>query len=173
MVGPVTEHQHSDGSCFSKWVNYPDLAGKVAVVTGGSRGIGAATAVALAANGVSVAVVGRDERALTAVATSIETQGGRAVWIAAGCTVADEVGRLVSTVTEQIGPVDIVAAFAGVNGMPVPTDQESAEHWTQVLDSDLTSTFLTVQGFLTQMAERRHGVIVTMSRLPPLGRLAA
>lgn len=68
MVGPVTEHQHSDGSCFSKWVNYPDLAGKVAVVTGGSRGIGAATAVALAANGVSVAVVGRDERALTAVA---------------------------------------------------------------------------------------------------------
>ena len=56
--------------------SYPDLAGKVAVVTGGSRGIGAATAAAFAANGAAVAVVGRDEAALAAVTADIAARGG-------------------------------------------------------------------------------------------------
>lgn len=142
---------------------YPDLAGKAAVITGGSRGIGAATAAAFAANGVAVAVVGRDKQALASVTDTIVGQGGRAVWAAADCTVAGEVEQVVSAVADQLGPVDIVAAFAGGNGMPVPTDQETAEHWRESIEDDLTSTFLTVRGFLPQMIERRHGVIVTMS----------
>jgi len=144
-------------------VIYPDLAGKVAVVTGGSRGIGAATAAALAANGALVAVVGRDERALAAVTSSIESDGGRALPVTADCTVGADVDRMVSAIGENLGPVGIVAAFAGGDGMPVPTDQESPEHWRDVVESDLTSTFLTVRAFLPQLAERRHGVIVTMS----------
>lgn len=165
MVGEVVdEHvQRSEGPAISAPVIYPDLAGKVAVITGGSRGIGAATATALAANGVAVAVVGRDSRALTAVTSSIEGQGGRAVWVAADCTVAAEVDRMVGTVADQLGPVDIVAAFAGGNGMPVPTDQETAEHWREIVNDDLTSSFLAVRAFLPQMVERRRGVIVTMS----------
>jgi 3-oxoacyl-[acyl-carrier protein] reductase len=85
--------------------------------------------------------------------------------------VADEVNRLASTVGEGFGPVDIVAAFAGGNGMPVPTEEETADHWRTVLDGDLTSTFLTVHAFLPQMIERRNGVIVTMSSAA--GRQAA
>jgi 3-oxoacyl-[acyl-carrier protein] reductase len=85
------------------------------------------------------------------------------VRVAADCTVASDVDRLVSTVAEQLGPVDIVAAFAGGNGMPVPTDQETPEHWREVLDADLTSMFTTVRAFLPQLVERRRGVIVTMS----------
>jgi 3-oxoacyl-[acyl-carrier protein] reductase len=142
---------------------YPDLAGKGAVVTGGSRGIGAATAAALAANGVAVAVVGRDEEALSSVVTSIDRRGGRAVGIAADCTVTADVDRMAAAVTDRVGPVDILVAFAGGNGMPGPTDQETAEHWRAVLDSDLTSTFLAVRAWLPRMAERRRGVIVTMS----------
>jgi NAD(P)-dependent dehydrogenase (short-subunit alcohol dehydrogenase family) len=72
---------------------YPDLAGKVAVVTGGSRGIGAATAHALAANGATVAVVARDEQALAAVIDSIRAGGRRAIAVRADCTVEHEVGR--------------------------------------------------------------------------------
>ena len=142
---------------------YPDLAGKVAVVTGGSRGIGAATAAALASNGVAVAAVGRDEQALTEVVSSIESSGGQALWVAADCTVAADVERMARAVSERFGPVGIVAAFAGGNGMPVPTDQESVEHWREILDDDLTSTFLTVRAFLPQMVEAGRGVIVTMS----------
>jgi 3-oxoacyl-[acyl-carrier protein] reductase len=142
---------------------YPDLAGKVAVVTGGSRGIGAATAAALAANGVAVALVGRDTHALGDVTQRIKSRGGRAVWIEADCTVADQVSDVVSAVTGQLGPADIVAAFAGGSGMPVPTAQETPEHWKEVLDSDLTSAFLTIRAFLPQMLERGHGVIVTMA----------
>jgi 3-oxoacyl-[acyl-carrier protein] reductase len=156
-----TEIPHPVGPALT--AHYPDLAGKVAVVTGGSRGIGAATAAALAAERSAVAVVGRDDRALAAVVSSIESQGGRAVWVAADCTAADEVRRMAATVVEQLGPVEIVAAFAGGNGMPVPTDKESAEHWREVLDHDLTSTFLTVQAFLPRMVEAESGVIVTMS----------
>ncbi len=150
---------------------YPDLDGKVAVVTGGSRGIGAATAAALAANGVAVAVVGRDRGALAGVRASIEHRGGRAMWVAADCTVASEVDEVAATVTARFGPVDIVAPFAGGNGMPVPTEKESAGHWREILDDDLTSAFLTVRAFLPQMIERRRGSIVTMSSAA--GRQAA
>lgn len=142
---------------------YPDLAGKVAVVTGGSRGIGAATARALADNGAAVAVVGRDPAAIGTTVQSVVARGGTALGIPADCTVEDDLKALARTVEEQLGPVDILAPFAGGNGMPVPTDTESAAHWRAVIESDLTSTFLTISVFLSGMRARRSGAIVTMS----------
>jgi 3-oxoacyl-[acyl-carrier protein] reductase len=65
---------------------YPDLASKVAVVTGGSRGIGAATSRLLAANGARVAVNGRDEAAIDAVVSGIRLDAGQAIGVAADCT---------------------------------------------------------------------------------------
>lgn len=142
---------------------YPDLAGRIAVVTGGSRGIGAATAGALAANGAAVAVVGRDEDALTAVAEGIRGRGGQALPVAADCTDEADVDRLARVVEQELGPPDILLAFAGGGGMPVPTDQETVGHWREVIETDLTSTFLTVGAFLESMIERRRGTIITMS----------
>lgn len=142
---------------------YPDLAGKVAVVTGGSRGIGAATAAALAGNGVAVAVVGRDAAALTAVAGRISDHGGSAIPIVADCTVPADLAAMVQAVTAQLGPPDILAAFAGGNGMPVPTDAETPEHWRMVIETDLNSAFYTVRAVLPAMTERGRGVIITMS----------
>jgi 3-oxoacyl-[acyl-carrier protein] reductase len=159
--------QGSAGERLTEWLParaiYPDLAGKVAVVTGGSRGIGAATAEALAGNGVAVAVVGRDESALRVVAGRIESLGGRAVGVPADCTQPRDVEGMASTVAQTLGPVDILVPFAGGNGMPVPTEEETLEHWREVLDSDLASVFLTVRAFLPQMLERGRGVVVTMS----------
>jgi 3-oxoacyl-[acyl-carrier protein] reductase len=142
---------------------YPDLAGKVAVVTGGSRGIGAATARALAANGVDLAVVGRDKAALSAVVDSIRVTEARAIPVRADCTQEDDVRHVADTVAETLGVVDILAAFAGGNGMPVPTTEETPDHWHAVIDTDLTSTFLTVGAFLPSMVELGRGSIVTMS----------
>jgi 3-oxoacyl-[acyl-carrier protein] reductase len=142
---------------------YPDLAGKVAVVTGGSRGIGAATGQALAANGAGVAIVGRDESAIAATVTDVEKAGGSAIGVRTDVTVEAEVDHLAQVVSEQLSPVDIVAAFAGGAGMPVPTTQESSTHWREVIDSELTSTFLTISAFLPGMIERRRGAIITMS----------
>jgi 3-oxoacyl-[acyl-carrier protein] reductase len=123
---------------------YADLADKVAVVTGGSRGIGAATARALAANRTIVAILGGDEEALASVTDDIQAQGGQELAVRADCTVEVEVYRAADTITEQLGAVDILAAFAGGNGMPVPTRQETAADWGEVIESNLTSTFLTL-----------------------------
>jgi 3-oxoacyl-[acyl-carrier protein] reductase len=143
--------------------HYPDLAGRTAIVTGGSRGIGAATAAALAANGVAVAVAGRDEAALTAVTASLTGAGGTAMWVAADCTVPADLERMVSTVTGQFGPAGIVAAFAGGNGMPVPTDAETPEHWRQIVETDLNSVFYTVRATLPAMLAQGRGTIITMA----------
>jgi 3-oxoacyl-[acyl-carrier protein] reductase len=142
---------------------YADLAGRVAVVTGGSRGIGAQTARALAANGVKVAVIGRDERALSDVAGSIAAAGGEALAVRADRTVDAEVQRAAVSVAEGLGPVDILATFAGGNGMPVATAEETVAHWREVVDSDLTATFACVHAFLPVMIDRRRGAIITMS----------
>ena len=152
-------------------VIYPDLAGKVAVVTGGSRGIGAATAQALADNGVAVAVVGRDRAAIAAVVDTIGSRGGRSVGLTADCTAEGDLAVLHQQVHDQLGPADILATFAGGDGMPVPSTAETAAHWRGVIDSDLTSTFLTITAFLPDMTTPRSGVIVTMSSAA--GRQAA
>jgi 3-oxoacyl-[acyl-carrier protein] reductase len=142
---------------------YPDLAGKIAVVTGGSRGIGAATARALAANRATVALVGRDREALTAQTNAITTTGRRALAVVADCSVLEQLQHAAEEVARQLGPVEILAAFAGGRGEPVPTAQESLQHWQAVLETNLTATFLTVQTFLPVMIERRQGAIITMS----------
>jgi 3-oxoacyl-[acyl-carrier protein] reductase len=142
---------------------YPDLAGQVVVVTGGSRGIGAATARAFSRNGAAVAIVGRDQAALAATLATITAIGARACAVVADCTSEADVASMRAEVEAQLGTVDILAAFAGGNGMPVPTASETGPHWREVVESDLTSTFLTVSTFLPGMIERHHGVIITMS----------
>jgi 3-oxoacyl-[acyl-carrier protein] reductase len=149
---------------------YPDLAGKVAVVTGGSGGIGAATCSLLAANGMRVAVNGRDETKIGTVVDEIGSNGGRAIGIAANLTDFAAVERMRRRVEEELGLVDVLAAFAGGQGYPTPTERMEQEQWRSVIDSNLTATFLTVRSFLPGMIERGHGSIVTMAssagRLP-------
>src|SRR5437016_5443226 len=105
------------------YTRYPDLAGRTAVVTGGSRGIGAETARALAANGVQVVINGRDEAALDAVVASITSAGGHAVAAAGDVTDPDVPHRLRTVAEESFGPASIVVPFAGGQGAPVPLEK--------------------------------------------------
>ncbi len=149
---------------------YPDLPGKVVVVTGGSRGIGAATARTFAKNHAAVVVVGRDQTAIESTVHTITISGACAIGVAADCTVEGGLARLRQIVNDRFGAADILATFAGGNGIPVPTLTETATHWWQVIESDLTSTFLTPSAFLGDMTARHTGAIITMSsaaaRLP-------
>jgi 3-oxoacyl-[acyl-carrier protein] reductase len=143
---------------------YPDLAGKVAVVTGGSGGIGAATCRLLAANGMRVAVNGRDETKIGAVVDEVGSNGGRAIGIAADVTDFAAIERMRGRVEQELGPVDVLATFAGGGGPPPgPTAQITEEEWRSAIDGNLTSTFLTLKSFLPGMIERGCGSIVTMA----------
>ncbi|MGW5641674.1 SDR family NAD(P)-dependent oxidoreductase [Saccharopolyspora sp. NPDC003752] len=142
---------------------YPELKGKTVLITGGSRGIGAQTAHAFAAQGAQVCVVGRDEDALADVAARITESGGIAISETADVTDAAALEHLRRQTETRLGPVDVLAAFAGGQGFPVPTTELSEQRWRQVIDADLTSTFLTVQAFLPGMLEREQGCIITMS----------
>lgn len=142
---------------------FPDLEGRVALVTGGSRGIGAATCRALAANGVRVAVNGRDQTAIDSVVHEIDALGGRALGVAADVCRLDEILAMRERVEQELGSVDILAPFAGGFWAYTPVAEITEEEWHQVIDANLTSTFLTVRAFLPTMIDRRHGAIVAMA----------
>jgi 3-oxoacyl-[acyl-carrier protein] reductase len=147
----------------AEWPRYPDLAGKVALVTGGSKALEAAACEALAASGAAVAVSGRDENALGRVVAGITAAGGRAVAVPGDVTDPDAVARVAARTEGELGPVDILLPFAGGNGFPVPTARMGIGQWRATLDSDLTSVFLTVTAVLPGMIERGRGVIITMA----------
>jgi 3-oxoacyl-[acyl-carrier protein] reductase len=143
--------------------SFPDLAGRVAVVTGGSRGIGAETAGLLAVNGASVAVIARDTEALDEVREQLWNAGGRAIVVPADCTDPQALAQAAAHITVELGTPDILAAFAGGGGHPVPSLDMSIDDWRRILDGDLTSTFSTIRAFAPAMVERGRGSIVTMS----------
>jgi 3-oxoacyl-[acyl-carrier protein] reductase len=149
---------------------YPDLVDKVAVITGGSGGIGAATCRLLAQNGAKVTVNGRDEAAIRSVVEVIRESGGEAIGVAADVTDFAAIERMRRQVEQELGSVGVLAAFAGGQGYPTPTEQMAEDQWRSVIDSNLTSTFLTVRSFLPSMIERGGGSIITMAssagRLP-------
>ena len=139
------------------------LAGKVAVVTGGGRGIGAATARALAAQGAHIAVLARTAEQIAAVAESIRNQGG--VGEAVRCDLSDpkSVTDALAEVERKLGPIDILINNAGVVWPVGPTAQVDAAAWIEALTINLTGPFLCIRTVLPAMLARRWGRIVNIS----------
>ncbi|MBO2447387.1 SDR family oxidoreductase [Actinomadura barringtoniae] len=142
---------------------FKDLAGKVVVITGGSRGLGAQTAREFAGQGAKVCVVGRDAEALDGVVAGIVKDGGTAIAVTADATDSGALAWVRERTETELGPVDVLCAFAGGQGFPVPSLELTEERWREVIDADLTSAFLTVSTFLPGMAERGAGSIILMS----------
>ncbi|MDX6348259.1 MAG: hypothetical protein QOF84_3049 [Streptomyces sp.] len=140
------------------------LRDHVALITGSSRGIGAAIATLFAREGARVVVHGRDAKALETVRAHIEVTGGQVLAVTADLTRFDEVEAMRERVEARFGPVDILVANAG--GSPVrpgPVELISEQDWHATVDGNLTATFLTVKSFLPGMKQRGHGNIITLS----------
>jgi 3-oxoacyl-[acyl-carrier protein] reductase len=142
---------------------YPDLAGKVAVVVGGSKGIGAATCRMLGNQGSAVVVNGRDTDSIEAVVRDIENAGGRAIGVAADALDLGAMEAMRRRTEKAFGPADILIAFAGGFKSYQAVHEITEADWRAVMDSNVTTTFLAVKSFLPGMIERRRGSIVTMA----------
>jgi 3-oxoacyl-[acyl-carrier protein] reductase len=142
---------------------YPDLAGKVAVISGGSAGIGAATARLLAASGAKVAISARREGPVDALVEELRAGGAEAIGCSGDASRSGDMERLQQTVEARLGPADLLFPFAGGFRSYTPIQDITEEEWRKVVDDNLTSTFLMVKPFLAGMIERGHGAIVTMA----------
>jgi 3-oxoacyl-[acyl-carrier protein] reductase len=141
------------------------LKGRVALVTGSSRGIGAAIARLFAQCGASVAVHGRDTAALSAVRTEIERGGGRAIEVVGDVTKFGEIEAMRHRIEEELGPIEILVANAGGSVTLGPIEETSEEGWHASIDGNLTATFLTIKSVLPGMKQRRAGNVITISSL--------
>ena len=140
------------------------LTGKVALVTGSSRGIGAAIAVLFAREGAKVVVHGRDRAAMSAVAAAIERDEGYVRQVTGDVTRIADLDAMRSEIERAAGPVDILVANAG--GSPTPPGPFEAipeAAWRAAVDGNLTATFLSIKCFLPAMKDRKSGNIITMS----------
>jgi 3-oxoacyl-[acyl-carrier protein] reductase len=141
-----------------------ELTGRIALVTGSSRGIGAATVKLFSERGASVIVHGRDVAAVKAVTAQIEEAGGRSLAAIADLTRYDQIEAMRGFIEQRLGPVDILVANAGGSTVPPGLLEDIAEaDWRESVDANLTATFLTIKAFLPGMKQRRRGTIVTMS----------
>ena len=141
----------------------PDLSNRVALVTGGSRGIGRAIALALAEAGANVAVNYREAADNAhAVADAIRAGGRRAIAVAADVSDGTAVARMVSRIVTDLGPVDLLVNNAGI--APIRTVDELTEaDFDRTITVNLKSAFLCTQAVLPHMRAQRWGRIVNIS----------
>jgi NAD(P)-dependent dehydrogenase (short-subunit alcohol dehydrogenase family) len=138
------------------------LDGRVAVVTGGSSGIGEAMASALALAGAKVVLVARDPTRLSATSTSLREGGCCAAWVSADLSDRDEVRRAASAAAAAFGEPDILVNCAGINLRP-PLASLTEEHWDLTMAVNLTAPFLLGQRFGPGMAARGWGRIINVT----------
>lgn len=139
------------------------LEGKIAIVTGGSSGLGRAVALGLAGEGVNVVVVvARNREPLEEVAEAIVEKGVRSLAITADCGDSAQVQGMVDQVVREFGALDILVNSAGVmvRGLVVDT---SDEDWDHVVNTNLRSVFLCCRTAVRQMIPRRSGKIINMA----------
>ena len=143
--------------------NTHDLAGRVALVTGGSRGIGRAVALALAEAGADIAVNYRSrENEAGQVKSQGERYGRRCITVQADVSVAADVSRMVQCVEEELGAVSILVNNAGI-ARPQALEEITEKDWNEIIDVNLKSVFLVTQAVLPRMRAAKWGRIINLS----------
>jgi 3-oxoacyl-[acyl-carrier protein] reductase len=149
-----------------------ELAGRVALVTGGGTGLGRAVCTRLAEEGAAVGVnYARSRAEAEMVATGITANGGRALAVGADVAVPDGVDAMVREIERELGPIDVLVANAGTTSY-VPyaeLDRVTPELWQRILGVNLLGTFGCVQRIAPGMLERGFGRIVAISSNSALG----
>jgi NAD(P)-dependent dehydrogenase (short-subunit alcohol dehydrogenase family) len=141
-----------------------NLKGRNALVTGASKGLGRAMALALAKNGARVALVSRDREKLESVAREIGDAGSKADVFVADITQEDQVARVEKEVAEKVGKIQILINNAGMNLRKNITDF-TLEEWRGVQDTNLTSVFLMCRAFVPHMKGSGYGRILNMTSI--------
>jgi len=142
-----------------------DLSGRVALVTGGSKGLGLAMATGFAEAGADVVISSRHEDELKHAADEIRKAGGGKVeYVVADMVERRDVARLAQTSLAWLGRVDIVVNNAGTNN-PQPIDQIRDEDWDRIIELNLTSCMALTRDLVPQMKERRWGRVIYMSSI--------
>jgi 3-oxoacyl-[acyl-carrier protein] reductase len=144
--------------------NNSPLSSSVALVTGGSRGIGRAIALRLAAMGSSVAICGRDSKALQAAERELKARAARVFSRVADVTRSADVASLVAETEAALGPISILVNNAGVGGFG-PAHEKSEEEWDRVLNTNLKSVFLVSRAVAPSMIRAGRGDIINISSL--------
>jgi NAD(P)-dependent dehydrogenase (short-subunit alcohol dehydrogenase family) len=153
------------------------FAGKIVLVTGGGSGIGLTTAKAFAAEGATVVVAGRDEQRL---ASAVKEIGDAASAVTVDVTDSADVARMVSTVVERHGGLDVAVNNAGILGSPAPVADLDEDDFGAVIGTNLTGTWLCLKHEIAHMRAHGGGAIVTIAsnigahgRLPNMAAYAA
>ena len=142
-----------------------DLTGRVALVTGGSRGLGKAMATIFAAAGAAVAISSRHEDELQAAAAEIRDKTGvRAEPVVADMTRREDVRRLADAAVTAMGKIDILVNNAGAN-VPQPIDQIRDEDWDRLVELNLSSCMALTRALVPGMKERRWGRVIHISSI--------
>ena len=139
------------------------LAGKIALVTGGSRGIGKAVALTYAREGAKVVICARKQADLKRAAREIHAAGGEIAWIAADIAKARDVKRLVREAQRRYGAIHILVNNASILGPRAPIARYPLAAWELVLKVNLTAQFLMTKEVLLWMIPQREGSIINVS----------
>ena len=139
------------------------MAGKVALVTGGSSGIGRATALAFAGEGARVAIANRTQETGEQVVGAIREMGGEAIWVQTDVTQAAQVQALIQTVVETYGRLDCAFNNAGSGGTSGWTAEITEEEWDATIGSYLKSVWLCLRYEIPEMLKLGGGAIVNNS----------
>ena len=139
-----------------------ELKGKIALITGGSRGIGKAIALALAEEGVNVAITGRNEEKLKAVVQEIEQKGVKSAYAVFDITSKTEVYGALEKLQKDFGKVDILVNNAGIAAFGGILEMED-EKWEEIVKTNLFGAYYVVKAVVPSMVERKTGDIINIS----------
>ena len=139
-----------------------NLRDRIVLVTGGGRGIGRTVAQMLAAEGMAVALMGRDGHSLEETVGAIEAEGGRALAVPGDVINREDVARVVETVERQLGPIDVLVNNAGVAAAGGPMWLTDPEEWWWVQEVNVKGPFLMMHAVLGGMTERGRGCVINV-----------
>lgn len=138
------------------------LKGKVAIVTGAARGIGKATAIALAQEGVNVGLLARSESTLKEVASKLEGFGIQVAYAIADVSSKEQVEAAIEQLTNKLGTADILINNAGIATFGTVLEMDPVE-WKQMIDTNLMGTYYATRAVLPQLIEKNGGDIINIS----------